>query len=77
MKFAILLCALLLASPARADWKPIERIETYAVSGQSAEQLYLSIGEKGPLVGAAGGGSRVIAHTFFKLTWQRDYQPQG
>ena len=77
MKLAILLCALLLTSPARADWKPIEKIETYTVSGQSAEQLYLSIGEKGPVVGAAGSGRRVIAHTFFKLTWQRDYQPQG
>jgi predicted secreted Zn-dependent protease len=74
MKFVILLYALLLASPARADWKPIEKIDTYSVSGQTAEQLYLSIGEKGPVVGS---GQRVIAHTFFKLTWQRDYQPQG
>jgi predicted secreted Zn-dependent protease len=29
------------------------------------------------VVGAASSGRRVIAHTFFKLTWQRDYQPQG
>ena len=77
MRPALLLAALLLASPAQADWKPIEKIETYAVSGQTAEQLYLSIGEKGPMVGGAGSGRRVIAHTFFKLTWQRDYQPQG
>ena len=77
MKFAILLAALSLSSQALADWKPVEKIETYAVSGQSAEQLYLSIGEKGPLVGTGGNARRVIAHTNFKLTWQRDYQPQG
>lgn len=77
MKPAFFLAALLLSTPALADWKPIEKIETYAVSGESAEQLYLSIGEKGPLVGTAGKARRVIAHTFFKLTWQRDYQPQG
>jgi predicted secreted Zn-dependent protease len=77
MKPALLLAALLLSTPARADWKPIEKIDTYAVSGESAEQLYLSIGEKGPVVGTAGNARRVIAHTFFKLTWQRDYQPQG
>ncbi|TPJ54632.1 DUF922 domain-containing protein [Mesorhizobium sp. B2-7-1] len=77
MKPALLLAALLLSTPALADWKPIEKIETYAVSGESAEQLYLSIGEKGPLVGTTGSARRVIAHTFFKLTWQRDYQPQG
>ncbi|MDG4877082.1 DUF922 domain-containing protein [Mesorhizobium sp. WSM4935] len=79
MKFAILLAALSISSPALADWEPIEKIETYAVSGESAEQLYLSIGEKGPVIGkdSAGKARRVIAHTFFKLTWQRDYQPQG
>ncbi|MEI9405980.1 DUF922 domain-containing Zn-dependent protease [Mesorhizobium argentiipisi] len=79
MKPALLLAALLLSTPALADWKPIEKVETYAVSGESAEQLYLSIGEKGPVVGtdSAGNARRVIAHTFFKLTWQRDYQPQG
>ncbi|MBZ9848831.1 DUF922 domain-containing protein [Mesorhizobium sp. CA14] len=79
MKPALLLAALLLSTPALADWKPIEKIETYAVLGESAEQLYFSIGEKGPVVGtdSAGNTRRVIAHTFFKLTWQRDYQPQG
>jgi predicted secreted Zn-dependent protease len=77
MKPALLLAALLLSTPALADWKPVEKIDTYAVSGQTAEQLYLSIGEKGPQIGTAGNARRVIAHTFFKLTWQRDYQPQG
>ncbi|MEZ2329800.1 DUF922 domain-containing Zn-dependent protease [Mesorhizobium sp. RCC_202] len=79
MKLALLLAALFLATPARADWKPIEKIDTYAVSGESAEQLYLSIGAKGPVIGkdSTGAERRVIAHTNFKLTWQRDYQPQG
>ncbi|MDX8526431.1 DUF922 domain-containing protein [Mesorhizobium sp. MSK_1335] len=79
MKPVLLLAALLLSTPASADWKPIEKIEPYAVSGQTAEQLYLSIGDKGPVIGkdSAGNERRVIAHTNFKLTWQRDYQPQG
>jgi predicted secreted Zn-dependent protease len=74
---AFLVSALLLASPALADWKPTEKVETYAIPGQSVEQLYVSIGDKGPMVGAAGNARRAIAHTNFKLTWQRDYQPQG
>ncbi|RWM02327.1 DUF922 domain-containing protein [Mesorhizobium sp.] len=79
MKPAILLSALLLSTPALADWKPVEKIETYAISGQTPEGLYVSIGEKGPVIGKDGAGNerRVIAHTNFKLTWQRDYQPQG
>ncbi|MGX9145694.1 DUF922 domain-containing Zn-dependent protease [Mesorhizobium sp. 128a] len=67
------LAALSLASPARADWKPLEKVETYAISGQSGPELYASIGEAGPLLGKG----RVIAHTNFKLTWTRDYKPQG
>ncbi|WP_192247356.1 DUF922 domain-containing Zn-dependent protease [Mesorhizobium silamurunense] len=79
MKPALLLSALLLATPASADWKPVEKIETYAISGQTVEELYVSIGEKGPVIGkdSAGNERRAIAHTFFKLTWQRDYRPQG
>lgn len=69
----VLLAASLLASPARADWKPVEKVETYAISGKSGPQLYASIGESGPLLGKG----RVIAHTNFKLTWTRDYKPQG
>jgi predicted secreted Zn-dependent protease len=64
--------ALLLPSPAFADWKPVEKVETYAVAGQTAPELYAAIGEAGPLLGKG----RVIAHTNFKLTWQRDYQAQ-
>lgn len=76
MKPILLLASILVPCPAlAADWKPIEKIETYAVSGQTAEELYISIGEKGPVIGA--DKKRAIALTNFKLTWQRDYQPQG
>jgi predicted secreted Zn-dependent protease len=72
------LLAALLALPlsARADWKPVEKVETYAISGQSGEQLYRSIGENGPLI--RGAKTRTIAYTNFKLTWGvRDYKPRG
>jgi len=78
MKFGILflmLATLIASSPAHADWKPVEKVETYAISGQTARDLYDSIGENGPLIGA--DKKRVIAHTNFKLTWQRDYRPEG
>lgn len=58
---------------AAAGWKPVETVETYAISGQSGLELYRSIGENGPNVGIA----RAIAHTNFKLTWTRDYQARG
>ncbi|RUV94710.1 MULTISPECIES: DUF922 domain-containing Zn-dependent protease [unclassified Mesorhizobium] len=79
MKSVLLLSALLLSSPALAQWKPSEKVETYAISGQSVEALYVSIGEKGPVIGrdSAGNGRRAIAQTNFKLTWQRDYQTEG
>ncbi|RVD42077.1 DUF922 domain-containing protein [Mesorhizobium sp. M4A.F.Ca.ET.020.02.1.1] len=76
----LLLAAMLPSASARAgDWKPVEKVETYAVSGQTAPELYASIGEKGPVIGkdSAGNERRVIAHTNFKLTWQRDYRPEG
>lgn len=70
-----LLLAALLALPlaARADWKPVEKVETYAISGQSGPELYQSIGENGPKLGVV----RAIAHTNFKLTWTRDYQARA
>ncbi|UCI06362.1 DUF922 domain-containing Zn-dependent protease [Mesorhizobium sp. B1-1-8] len=68
-----LVVALLLPAPALADWKPVEKVETYAVPGETARELYDAIGEAGPLLGKG----RVIAHTNFKLTWQRDYRPEG
>ncbi|TIS51642.1 MAG: peptidase, partial [Mesorhizobium sp.] len=40
MKSVLLLSALLLSSPALAQWKPSEKVETYAISGQSVEALY-------------------------------------
>ncbi|TIQ26310.1 MAG: DUF922 domain-containing protein [Mesorhizobium sp.] len=79
MKPALLLATLLFSTPALADWQPVEKIETYAISGQTVEALYVSIGDRGPVIGkdSAGNGRRAIAQTNFKLTWQRDYQPQG
>ena len=67
--------AALLALPlaARADWKPVEKVETHAISGQSGPELYQSIGENGPKLGVV----RAIAHTNFKLTWTRDYQARA
>ncbi|WP_421929280.1 DUF922 domain-containing Zn-dependent protease [Neoaquamicrobium sediminum] len=57
---------------AQADWKPVETIEHYLVSGSSGIDLYRSIGENGPQVGVG----RAIAFTDFKLLWSRDYRPQ-
>lgn len=56
-----------------AEWRATERVETYAVSGTTAPELYASIGARGPKVGIG----RAIAYTDFKLTWTRDYQRQG
>lgn len=60
------------ATAARADWKPVERIEPYAIAGRTGPDLYASIGERGPEASIG----RAIAFTNFKLTWQRDYRPQ-
>ena len=57
---------------ALADWKPVEKVEPYSISGTSGPGLYASIGERGPKAGIG----RAIAFTNFKLTWSRDYQPQ-
>jgi predicted secreted Zn-dependent protease len=68
------LCVLGLAPvAAHADWQAVETIKPYAISGRTAPELYASIGARGPLL----GGGRVIAHTAFKLTWTRNYQPQA
>ncbi len=73
-----LLAALLISSsaamPASAqNWQAIEQVDHYRVNGTSPMELYQSIGERGPKLSLG----RVIAHTTFKLTWQRDYQQQG
>lgn len=71
----LLLAANLLSTPAlaQAEWQPVEKVKSYAVNGQSGAVLYESIGEKGPKLGPVG---RAIAHTDFKLTWSRKYEPQ-
>lgn len=63
---------LLSAASAQADWKPVERVEHYPVSGTTGIDLYRSIGENGPQVGVG----RAIAFTDFDLKWSRDYRPQ-
>ncbi|WP_054308844.1 DUF922 domain-containing protein [Mesorhizobium sp. 1M-11] len=65
--------ALLVVAPAAA--KTIEQEKPYAVTGTTGAELYASIGQNGPQVGRSGG--RVIAHTFFKLTWRRNYVPEN
>lgn len=69
---SVVAVAIMLPTMAQAQWKPVEKIENYRVSGQSGIELYRSIGEHGPKVGVG----RVIAYTDFKLLWSRDYRPQ-
>jgi predicted secreted Zn-dependent protease len=74
MKVRLILVALFLSmhGASAAEWKPVERIEAYAISGATGIALYRSIGEHGPKIGKG----RVIAYTDFKLLWSRDYRPQ-
>ena len=69
-----LFAAIAASTPATAlaDWKPVEKVEPYSISGTNGPELYASIGERGP----KAGSGRAIAFTNFKLTWSRDYQPQ-
>ncbi|MEP9386726.1 DUF922 domain-containing protein [Mesorhizobium sp. KR9-304] len=71
---ACLLAACLASAPvaAQAEWKPVEKIEPYSITGKTGPELYASIGEHGPKAGIG----RAIAFTNFKLTWSRDYRPQ-
>jgi len=69
LALAVLSCT----TAARAEWVATEKTAFYKISGTAPMELYNSIGERGPKL----GDSRAIAHTNFKLTWQRDYQPQG
>lgn len=69
----VCLLAAVSGSPAFAGGEIIERVEHYPVSGRTGIELYRSIGERGP----KSGVGRAIAHTTFKLTWRRNYQPQG
>ncbi len=70
---SMMVCTFLLPSMAHAEWQAVEKTRTYAISGQTGAELYASIGERGPKV---GGLVRAIAHTDFKLTWTRKYEPQ-
>lgn len=67
-------CVVLAPLSAQAEWQAVEKVETYAITGKSGAELYASIGQRSPLI---GGSTRVIAHTNFKLTWQRKYERQG
>ncbi|MCG6113595.1 MAG: DUF922 domain-containing protein [Mesorhizobium sp.] len=67
------LALLVLPGAAMADWRPVERVEHYAVTGSTGIELYRSIGENGPSVGVG----RAIAYTDFDLLWSRDYRPQA
>ena len=58
---------------AHAEWQTVETTKTYPIAGTSGRELYDSIGERGPLLGPK---VRAIAHTDFKLTWTRKYEPQ-
>lgn len=60
-------------APARADGQFNEKVSTYSITGQTGEELYVSIGERGP----QAGGSRAIAHTTFDLKWSRKYENRG
>ncbi|ODT04472.1 MAG: peptidase [Mesorhizobium sp. SCN 65-20] len=74
VRSVLLACSLAaVALPAHAQWQAVEKVETYAVTGKSGPELYASIGQRGPEV---GNGTRTIAHTNFKLTWTRKYEPQ-
>lgn len=73
-KILLIPAAILCATPVlAADWKAVEKIETYAISGATGLELYESIGQRGPKTGIG----RAIAYTDFKLTWTRDYQKRG
>lgn len=65
-----------MAMPAMAaDFQTKEVVKTYAISGTTGIELYASIGERGPKVGA--NAVRTVAHTVFDLKWSRKYERQG
>jgi len=68
---AALSCLWLAPTVAGAEWQAVEKVQTYAITGQSGPELYASIGARGPKV---GGLARAIAYTNFKLTWTRKYE---
>ncbi len=69
----IFVAVLALTLPARAEWKPVEKVESYRIEGTTGLELYRSIGERGP----KAGPGRAIAYTTFDLKWSRDYREEG
>lgn len=67
------ICLAVAPAAAQDDWTAIEKVETYAISGDSGPALYASIGARGPKLGP----TRAIAYTNPTLTWRRDYQKRG
>ena len=61
----------LVSALAEDNWKAVELVKTYAITGKTGPALYESIGERGPKIG--GGKTRVIAHTSYVLTWDRQF----
>lgn len=70
---AVCLVLMPLSVFAQTPWQAVEQVQTYAITGGSGIELYASIGEHGPKIGRE---VRTIAHTNFKLTWTRKYEPQ-
>jgi predicted secreted Zn-dependent protease len=66
-------CAIAAMPAAGAEWRAAEKVERYAVSGETGIALYRSVGERGPKVGTG----RVVAYTTFDLKWSRKYVPTG
>lgn len=67
----VMCSALATHAHAQSDWKAIEKVATYSISGQSGGELYRSIGQNGPKI---GNDIRTIAHTNYTLTWSRRYK---
>ncbi|MBB5701209.1 putative secreted Zn-dependent protease [Ochrobactrum daejeonense] len=69
---ALAFFGILAAVPARGEdnWKAVEKIKPYAIAGTTGPALYESIGERGPKI---GNKVRVIAHTGYVLTWDRQF----
>ncbi|MBV2185862.1 MAG: DUF922 domain-containing protein [Rhizobium sp.] len=73
---SLLVAGLAATSPtvAAAEWQPVEKVQTYSVTGATGAELYASIGARGPKLGI---GTRAIAQTSFALTWSRKYENRG
>lgn len=70
-KFAAAISLALISVPSKADESVIGKVleKTYAIKGDTAYDLYVSIGENGP--------RGAIAHTDYSLTWKRLFDEEG